>query len=278
MPVQLASASVSTLAFEEAWPAPEACLFLIPLITSSIRRSMQAASMAFGGLPQAIAAAFHKASVRQQEHENENQNELFCFNVADTVNSVALPPGINFGFFIMFLATDMASCTLSRNHQLIWRFLSTSFKRSLLAPLNSTHQYQHQTPVIHPIFHNNSTTCFCNSIIISFSQPSDCTNSMLTQKMACQITKALLCNHQIWFKLQYLRAEILNVFFFHPQQETPVFFFEQFSICLIFTLFILKGTIKKNDAWINNLSFHFARGNHQHEASHQLQKGGKDNL
>lgn len=37
-------------------------------------------------------------------------DELFCFKVAETVNSVAPPPGTSFGFLIMFLATDMASC------------------------------------------------------------------------------------------------------------------------------------------------------------------------
>lgn len=36
-------------------------------------------------------------------------DELFCFNVAETVNSVAPPPGTSFGCFKMFLATDIAS-------------------------------------------------------------------------------------------------------------------------------------------------------------------------
>ncbi|KAI4351938.1 hypothetical protein L6164_006237 [Bauhinia variegata] len=57
-------------------------------------------------------------------------DELFCFKVADTVNSVAPPPGTSVGFFIIFLATDMASC-----HR---KMLQKS--RSLLAPLNSTVQ------------------------------------------------------------------------------------------------------------------------------------------
>ncbi|KAG4906996.1 hypothetical protein JHK84_055521 [Glycine max] len=57
-------------------------------------------------------------------------DEIFCFKPADTVNSVAPPPGTSLGFFIMFLATDMASCG----------FLSTSLNRSLLAPLSRTVQ------------------------------------------------------------------------------------------------------------------------------------------
>ncbi|KAH1207109.1 hypothetical protein GmHk_16G047368 [Glycine max] len=52
-------------------------------------------------------------------------DELFCFKAADTVNSVAPPPGTSFGFFIMFLATDMASCQENK---------------SLLAPLSRTVQ------------------------------------------------------------------------------------------------------------------------------------------
>ncbi|KAI5394879.1 hypothetical protein KIW84_061486 [Lathyrus oleraceus] len=56
--------------------------------------------------------------------------ELFCFKAADTVISAAPPQRTSFGWFIMFLATDIASC----------RFLSTSIKRSLLAPRNNTVQ------------------------------------------------------------------------------------------------------------------------------------------
>ncbi|PKI56560.1 hypothetical protein CRG98_023086 [Punica granatum] len=47
-------------------------------------------------------------------------DELFCLSIAETVNSVAPPPGTSFGFLIMFL--------------------STSLSRSLLAPLKSTVQ------------------------------------------------------------------------------------------------------------------------------------------
>ncbi|KAI4347415.1 hypothetical protein L6164_008231 [Bauhinia variegata] len=66
-------------------------------------------------------------------------DELFCFKVADTVNSVAPPPGTSLGSLIIFLATDMASCH-GNMLQKASSFLSTSFKRSLLAPLNSTVQ------------------------------------------------------------------------------------------------------------------------------------------
>uniref|UniRef100_A0A7C9CJN7 Uncharacterized protein n=1 Tax=Opuntia streptacantha TaxID=393608 RepID=A0A7C9CJN7_OPUST len=68
-----------------------------------------------------------KAAASYGHFSMPSMEELFCFKVADTVSSVAPPPGTSFGFFIIFLATHIASC----------RFLSTSFKRSLLAPRNN---------------------------------------------------------------------------------------------------------------------------------------------
>ncbi|PKI44080.1 hypothetical protein CRG98_035542 [Punica granatum] len=65
-------------------------------------------------------------------------DELFCFSIAETVNSVAPPPGTSFGFLMMFLATDIASFQLCLYGTC--KFLSTSFSKSLLAPLKSTVQ------------------------------------------------------------------------------------------------------------------------------------------
>ena len=45
-----------------------------------------------------------------------SMEELFCFSVADTVNSEAPPPGTSFGFFMMFRATDMASWSKHVEH------------------------------------------------------------------------------------------------------------------------------------------------------------------
>jgi hypothetical protein len=49
-------------------------------------------------------------TIQNNTFSTPSTEELFCFSVADTVNSVAPPPGRSFGFFKMFLATDIASC------------------------------------------------------------------------------------------------------------------------------------------------------------------------
>ncbi|KAK7838003.1 hypothetical protein CFP56_020354 [Quercus suber] len=120
-----ASASVSTVGFDGA-PAPGACFFLIPLTMSSILRSMLAASMA---VLKYVASCYAQnigletgpiitTGFSLQDDLVGRQaftfsmpsiDELFCFKAADTVNSVAPPPGRSFGFFIISLLAPLKS-------------------------------------------------------------------------------------------------------------------------------------------------------------------------